>query len=197
MLKKKHERLRSLENKNRRTWKLHGWWAQPAEPWPQNLFLSFGAMWNSYYKDITERKFQVRTRQLEHHWHLNVCPKKKDGLSFISLQGWNASEILMCWKMFTLRVLNAIHFFLKMCQEMLIFLAFRSDGASYRFVSTSSNYYKEITERKFQVRTRQLEHHWRLNKCPKKKEGLSVIIACKGGTLLRSWCVEKCLPFSC
>ena len=29
----------------------------------------------------------------------------------------------------------------KMCQEMVIFLAFRSDGTSYRFVSTSSTYY--------------------------------------------------------
>ena len=56
---------------------------------------------------------------------------------------------------------------------------------------------------------RLLEHHRRLNKRPKKQQdnnikdlktllsGVQFLNTLKGGTLLRSWCVEKCLPFSC
>ena len=53
-------------------------------------------------------KCQVTTKRLLRQPHLNLCQKKKDGLAVISLQKWNAFDLGLYWRMFTLLEHNSL-----------------------------------------------------------------------------------------
>ena len=152
-------------------------------------------------------KHQVKTQQLEHQRQLNQSPNKKDGASVISLK---AETFLRCWSM-------VYPSGVKFNPQSLLKKCARTWWSSWPFAQTRllivSYQPHQRTTNKIQNKTSGEnatagtppeqapeeaagQQYYRLEDTFKWRPILERI-SLKGGTPLITWCVEKCLPFSC